>query len=70
MDDATNAIYYAQWVHEESTRTVMDGGAERSIEGKELFCALYSDRASHFFLTRKTGELVDHEAVRQTVYRN
>jgi len=29
------------------------------IEQQGLFCALYSDRASHFFLTPKAGEPVD-----------
>ena len=28
------------------------------IESKDLFCSLYSDRASHFFLTPKAGERV------------
>jgi len=60
MDDATSEIYYAQLVEEESTRTVMTGLRE-VIEQKGLFCALYSDRASHFFVTPKTGEPVDHQ---------
>ena len=28
------------------------------VEQQGIFCALYSDRASHFFLTRKAGEPV------------
>jgi transposase len=64
MDDATSQIYYAQLVEEESTRTVMTGLRE-VIEQKGLFCALYSDRASHFFLTPKTGEPVDQHRVTQ-----
>ena len=64
MDDATSEIYYAQLVEQESTRTVMTGLRE-VIEQKGLFCALYSDRASHFFLTPKTGEPVDHNRVTQ-----
>ena len=64
MDDATSEIYYAQLVEEESTRTVMTALRE-VIEEKGLFCALYSDRASHFFLTPKTGEPVDHNRVTQ-----
>jgi transposase len=59
MDDATSEIYYAQLVEEESTRTVMTALRE-VLETKGLFCALYSDRASHFFLTPKAGEAVDH----------
>ena len=58
LDDATSEIYYAQLVEEESTRTVMVGLRE-VIEKKGVFCALYSDRGSHFFVTRKAGEPVD-----------
>ena len=58
LDDATTEIYYAQLVEEESTRTVM-AGLREVIENKGLFCALYSDRGSHFFLTPKAGEKVD-----------
>jgi hypothetical protein len=58
LDDATSAIYYAQLVEQESTRTVMS--ALREVIGtKGLFCALYSDRGSHFFVTRKAGEKID-----------
>jgi hypothetical protein len=57
-DDATSEIYYAQLVEEESTRTVM-AGLREVIENKGLFCALYSDRGSHFFVTMKEGEKVD-----------
>ena len=58
LDDASSEIYYAQLVEEESTRTVMQGVRE-VIERKGLFCALYSDRGSHFFYTPKAGEAVD-----------
>ena len=58
LDDATSEIYYAQLVEEESTRTVM-AGLREVIESKGLFCALYSDRGSHFFVTMKEGEKVD-----------
>jgi len=58
LDDATSEIYYAQLVEEESTRTVM-AALREVIETRGLFCALYSDRASHFFLTPKAGEPVD-----------
>lgn len=64
MDDATSEIYYAQLVEEESTRTVM-AALREVIEDKGLFCALYSDRASHFFLTPKAGEPVDHRRLTQ-----
>src|SRR5947199_10676166 len=45
------------WWEEESTRTVM-AGLREVIESKGLFCALYSDRGSHFFVTPKAGEPV------------
>ena len=35
------------------------------IERQGLFCALYSDRGSHFWLTPKAGEAVDRERVTQ-----
>ena len=64
LDDATSEIYYAQLVEEESTRTVM-AGLREVIESKGLFCALYSDRGSHFFVTPKAGEKVDKHRLTQ-----
>ena len=64
LDDATSEIYYAQLVEEESTRTVM-AALREVMETKGLFCALYSDRGSHFFVTRKEGEKVDKTRVTQ-----
>jgi hypothetical protein len=58
LDDATSEIYYAQLVEEEGTRTLMPAVRE-VIETQGLFCALYSDRASHFFVTPKAGGKVD-----------
>ncbi len=58
LDDASSEIYYAQLVEEESTRTVM-AALREVIEQKGLFCALYSDRASHFFETPRAGGPVD-----------
>ena len=60
LDDATSKIYYAQLVQEESTPTVM-AALREVIKGKGLFCALYSDRGSHFWLTPKAGEPVDRQ---------
>src|ERR1700681_4877769 len=59
LDDATSEIYYAQLVEEESTATVM-AGLKEVIERKGVFCALYSDRGSHFWLTPKVGGRVDY----------
>src|SRR5499427_2000039 len=64
LDDATSEIYYAQLVEEESTATVM-AGLREVIERKGLFCALYSDRGSHFFVTVKEGERVDKHRLTQ-----
>ena len=58
MDDASSEIYYAQLVEEESTVTVM-AGLREVIEDKGVFCALYSDRGSHFFYTPAAGGKVD-----------
>ena len=54
LDDATSEIYYAQLVEEESTATVM-AGLKEVIERRGVFCALHSDRGSHFWLTPKVG---------------
>jgi len=64
LDDSTSEIYYAQLVEEESTRTVMRA-VRQVVEEQGLFCSLYSDRASHFFLTPKAGEPVDRQALTQ-----
>ena len=64
LDDATTEIYYAQLVEEESTRTVM-AGLREVIENQGLFCAVYSDRGSHFFITMKAGEKVDKHRLTQ-----
>lgn len=58
LDDATSEIYYAQLVEEESTATVM-AAVREVVERQGLFCALYSDRGSHFWLTPKAGGKVD-----------
>jgi transposase len=60
LDDASSEIYYAQLVEEESTMTVLRALRE-VIEQQGIFCALYSDRASHFFWTPRAGGKVDAE---------
>src|SRR6266849_3016691 len=64
LDDASSEIYYAQLVEEESTVTVM-AGLKEVIQGKGVFCALYSDRGSHFWLTPKVGGRVDPHRLTQ-----
>jgi len=64
LDDADSAVYYAQLVEEESTRTVL-AALRAVIETQGLFCALYSDRAGHFFHTPKAGQGVDRTRLTQ-----
>ncbi len=64
LDDATSEIYYAQLVDEESSTTVL-AGLQEVIARKGIFCALYSDRGSHFWLTPQGGEAVDPNRVTQ-----
>ncbi len=64
LDDANSEIYYAQLVEEESTLTVM-AGLRAVIETKGVFCALYSDRGSHFFVKPKAGQKVDNQRLTQ-----
>jgi len=64
LDDATSEIYYAQLVEQESTRTVL-AALRAVVEKKGLFCALYSDRASHFFETPKAGAKIDPQRLTQ-----
>jgi len=64
LDDANSEIYYAQLVEEEGTATVL-AGLKEVVEQKGVFCALYSDRGSHFWLTPKAGEAVDPHRLTQ-----
>lgn len=64
LDDANSAIYYAQLVPEESTETVLAALWE-VIQKQGLFCAVYSDRGSHFWLTPKAGGKVDPQRLTQ-----
>lgn len=64
LDDASSEIYYAQLVEAEATRPVMVA-IRAVVEKQGIFCALYSDRASHFFVTPKAGEAVDKQALTQ-----
>jgi len=60
LEDATSEIYYAQLMEEESTETVM-AALREAVEQRGIFCSLYSDRASHSWLTPKAGERVDRQ---------
>jgi transposase len=64
LDDANSKVYYAQLVEQESTETVLQALRE-VVEEQGIFCSLYSDRASHFWLTPKQGEPVDRQRLTQ-----
>ena len=51
-------------MEQESTRTVL-AALRQVVEQRGVFCTLYSDRASHFWLTPKAGEAVDRERLTQ-----
>src|SRR5260370_25095417 len=50
MDDATSELYYAPFVEEENTPSIM-AALLSVVETKGVFCSLYSDRAGHFVFT-------------------
>jgi transposase len=54
-DDANNELYDIALVNEEDSHTCMEM-IRNTVEKKGIFCSLYTDRASHFFLTKKAGE--------------
>jgi hypothetical protein len=57
-DDATNEVYYARLVEEESTATILEA-LKQVVKERGRFCALYSDRASHFVYTPQAGGPAD-----------
>lgn len=64
MDDATSAITSAVLVEQEGTASSFVGLGE-TIAAHGLFCALYTDRGSHYFVTPKAGEPVDKDRLTQ-----
>jgi transposase len=64
MDDATSEIYSAFLVDEEGTTSSFRALAE-VIGAQGLPCALYTDRASHYFITPKAGEKVAKDQLTQ-----
>jgi len=60
MDDATSEIYAAVFVPEEGSMSCFQGLFE-VISAKGLFCALYADRASHYWHTPEAGGKVDRD---------
>ena len=57
MDDATSEVYSMLLVEEEGTASTFQALGE-VIGERGLFCALYTDRGSHYFYTSKAGEKV------------
>jgi len=64
MDDATNEIYSAFFVEEEGTSSTFQALGE-VIQAKGLFCSLYVDRASHYWMTPEAGGPVDKSQLTQ-----
>ncbi len=64
MDDATGEVVSAFLVEEEGTLSSFRGLTE-TIDNKGLFCSLYTDRGSHYFLTSKAGGKVDKQRLTQ-----
>lgn len=64
MDDATSEIYSAFLVEEEGTASTFRALAE-TIAAQGLFCSLYTDRGSHYFLTPESGGKVSKSQLTQ-----
>lgn len=58
MDDATSEITSAFFCEEEGTMSSFRG-LQETIAPYGLFCALYTDRGSHYFTTMEAGGKVD-----------
>jgi len=58
MDDATNEHYSMFFCDEEGTQSSFQGVRD-VIEGMGLFCSLYTDRGSHYWITPEAGGKVD-----------
>ena len=54
LDDATSEVYDAVFVPQEDTRSCL-AQLRRTVERQGVFCALYTDKGSHFITTR-TGQ--------------
>ncbi len=60
MDDATSELYSAFFVEEEGTMSTFTALHE-VIAAKGLFCALYADRAGHYWHTPEAAGKVDKD---------
>jgi len=64
MDDATSEIYSAFFVEEEGTASTFRALHE-VVERHGVFCALYTDRGSHYFVTPEAGGKVAKDRLTQ-----
>ena len=64
MDDATSEHYSMFFCEQEGTRSSFQGVRE-VIEGWGLFCSLYTDRGSHYWITPEVGGKVDKKNLTQ-----
>lgn len=64
LDDANNELYDIEMVDEEDSLVCMSL-LKNTVQKKGVFCSLYTDRASHFFLTKKAGEEVSKDSLTQ-----
>jgi transposase len=64
LDDATSAIYSAFLVAEEGSASSLRGLSE-VVARHGLFCALYTDRGSHYFHTPKAGGRISKTTLTQ-----
>lgn len=60
MDDANSELYCAQFVQEEGTLSSF-AGVKAVLRKKGLFSSFYSDRGSHYWLTKEAGTKVDKQ---------
>jgi len=63
-DDANNKLYDIELAPEEDSKVCMRMLRD-TVEKQGIFCSFYSDRASHFFLTKKAGEKVSEDTLTQ-----
>jgi hypothetical protein len=64
MDDATSALYSMFLVEQEGTASSLRGVRE-VVARHGLFCSLYTDRGSHYFLTPTAGGRVSKTVLTQ-----
>jgi transposase len=64
MEDATSALYSAFLVDEEGTASSLQGLRE-VVATHGLFCSLYTDRGSHYFVTPEAGGKVSKTTLTQ-----